>query len=639
SVAALRADLQAARYPVETTCPHCGFIQRSLHAPDAQTRCERCGRSMAPHLQHAPAASAASPRTATPTKLSPPTPSGRTYQQPNPYLPRIQEIQNTLRQPLTTPQSTLDARIAEIESALARNTKFTVGPLHECPSCRQSTLMAVSGQPTGQCPLCAQVQLVRRQLELTNCPVCREGTLHEHELPENELFCPVCRAVPLEIEERRALLGLAIDAWWKCPNCTSAWDLTNKGTAILEIVGNDPFGIGGERQGENLPVFAWRTLSGREDHYLQCDHCSAQWDVVEDDALRLAFVEDDPFQVGRAHFEKVLSRSDWARIAQNLPRDAGSHFCPHCHAEWDYDRAQQAMTLKREGSVLPQWAARWRGTAVALPAWYFASQGKTSFHPGRVCPRCFSEWDDDNQSWKLVTTSNDVLRNKIGQSHTSEDWRRLSMGLPSAFEVSRLSGELKRLREQRSQEQSEARRLETRRRDALEEEEKELYKRAVLEGYIPLQRMSPARSADDWKHAAGTFVVLPLSVAHVALRKDEDLRWESPATQCSVQQAPDRLLLKRLTEGMLVVTNQRIQFVNSLDDRPTQVWQEQLAAMQSAEIVPVGKSVVIVMRFRYPTPTVGYEVGINTWKLKVDSQLLSIEMKPYDLLKLLQSLT
>lgn len=638
-VASLRADLQAARYPVETVCPHCGFVQRSLHAPDAQSRCERCGRSMAPQLHNAPATPGAAQRSATPTKLSPPSPSARTYHQPNPYLPRIGEIQRVLQQPPATPQSTLDARIAEIDSALARTSKFTVGPLHECPSCRQSTLSAVSGQPTGQCPLCAQAQLVRRQLELTNCPVCREGTLHEHQLPEHELFCPICRAVPLQVEERRALLGLAIDAWWKCPNCSSAWDVTNKGNAILETVGDDPFGIGQERRGDTLPIFAWRTLSGREDKYLQCDRCSAQWDILDGDALRLAFVAADPFAVGQSHLGSTLARSDWARLAQNLPRDAGSHFCPHCHAEWDYDRNQQAMTLKREGSVLPQWAARWRGTAVSLPAWYFASQGKTSFHPGRVCPRCHSEWDDDNQAWKLVASSNAALKPSIGQSYTSEDWRRLAMGLPSVAEVSRLSAELKRLREQRGQEQSGAQRKEERRRGALEDEEKELYKRAILEGYTPLQRMSPARSADDWKHAAGTFVVLPLSVSHVALRTGEDLRWESPATQCSVQQAPDRLLLKRLTEGMLVVTNQRIQFVNSLDDRPTQVWQEPLKSMQSAEIVPVGKSVVIVMRFQYPTPTIGYEVGLNTWKLKVDSQLLSIEMKPYDLLKLLQSLS
>ena len=39
-------DLQAARYPVQVTCPHCGQVQRSALTPNKDSHCERCGRAL-----------------------------------------------------------------------------------------------------------------------------------------------------------------------------------------------------------------------------------------------------------------------------------------------------------------------------------------------------------------------------------------------------------------------------------------------------------------------------------------------------------------------------------------------------------------------------------------------------------------
>jgi serine/threonine protein kinase len=45
-VRSMRADLQAARYPIETRCPHCSHLNRSIAPPTPDTRCERCGRAL-----------------------------------------------------------------------------------------------------------------------------------------------------------------------------------------------------------------------------------------------------------------------------------------------------------------------------------------------------------------------------------------------------------------------------------------------------------------------------------------------------------------------------------------------------------------------------------------------------------------
>jgi serine/threonine protein kinase len=635
NVAALRSDLLAARYPVETTCPYCSHVQRSLQRPDENTRCERCGRPLAsaPVTMTAPPV----PPTSKPGRAATLTPP-RKIHLPNPHEPRIRQIEQQLQSQPPTPPSRFDARISEIEGILARTSRFTVGPHSECPSCRQSTLKTVSGQPTGRCPLCAAAQLVRRQLEFGTCAVCREGELHYQEIRSNQLFCPVCRAVPLQSEERRAMLGLAVDEWWRCPNCETQWDVTNKGTAILEKVGEDPFGVGETLNGRNLPIGKWREVSQRGQQYFECDNCHAQWDVDGEDALRLAYYANDPFGVGQQRLGSTLTQQEWARVAQNLPSDAGTHHCPECASEWNYDRDRQTMTLLREGRVLPDWAAKWRGMPVSLPAWYFAQEGKRSFSPGKVCPNCHSEWNDYNSLWKLAGSDNDAFKPHIGESLPGEDWRRIGFGLPTVQETTQLRSELKRLQESRAQEQLQAQKSVQRQFASLEEERLELYKQSVLEGFIPLQRMSPAASADDWKHVPGTFVVLPLSVVHVALRPGEDLRWESPAVRCGVQSDGQKLLLRREYSGTLMVSNERIQFVNSLDNRPNQVWQQQVKDLRKAEIVPVDKSVVVILDFYGTTSLIGFEVAPLTWSLKTNGHLINIAMKPYDLLKLLNSL-
>lgn len=647
-VAALRADLQAARYPIQTTCPHCGHVQYSLHAPDSQSRCSRCGR---PLLNVSQSQSAPKPVVSNGTstsnsgsKRAPVAPSAPSITVPDPYISRIEEIERQLQVLESVAPMPQDTRLDAIASIFKNAARFTVGAINECPACREATLQVLAGQPSGDCPICWQAQLRRRDTHLANCPICRSGTLQEFALRPHELFCPLCREVPLSHREQRTFLGLAVDERWHCTFCDGDWDV-ERGGVRLEAIGRDPYGIGALHRGEIWPSTQWRQMSGRLDQWFECDNCQSQFEPRERDALCLMHVGDDPFGVGLQWNKQCLTRAQWAQVEQGSAPTARpvTHDCPYCRATFFHDRESATLTLEESGSVVPAPNLPPTGRARPLREWYLLARGKRSPHPGRLCPnpQCASEWNDENTVWRLMFTQIAALRPLIGQARSGEDWRRVALNLPSSEELTRLQNEQKELQAQRDRERARWKQGQKSQIEALNKELQALYQKSALGGFVPLRRMTPAKSADDWRHQNGTFVILPLSVSRSALAPGEVLRWESPALRCGVAHDVERNLYQLHPEnnGMLVVTQTRLQFVNSLDDRPNQIWQMELRDLQKVELVQAEKRQVIILNAAPSNQLIGFEITPTPWTLKKNSTLHPFVVDASDLIELIHTLT
>jgi serine/threonine protein kinase len=662
SVGALRADLLAARYPIETECPHCGHTQRSLHAPDASVRCERCGRPVAPPLSGAPAStsssasslptrsavSSAPPGTRRPSVPAAPSPARRASRG-NPLEPRIDAIRRELEQggAQSGPGASREAqRLAEVERLLGLAQQAGSAPATQCPMCRQPSLARVAAGPAGVCPLCAQAPLERREEPLHACPVCREGSLLEYRLREDELFCPVCAEVPLRVEEKRALLGLISEVRWACDNCGSGWGV-DKGQAVLDQLGQDPRGVGPQLSGQSLPAERWRQFSGRGDAWFQCDACASHFEPRGDE-LALRHVGQDPYGVGARHMNVLLPHGAWAQIGRGGRPLEVTHDCPYCHATWRLERAassqpspQDVLTLVQPGRVLTPGARIPSPSTLPHAFWYALSQGKTSPRPGLLCRNapCASEWDEDKGGLRLVATKDTTLGPVMGQAHSLEDWRRVRSGAPTAEEAGLLQAELPRLRQAASGSGRQGPAAGSRRKE-LERELADLLKQSALEGHLRIQRVSPGKSADDWRHMTGSFFVLPPGVSHSALAPGEELRWESPANLCAAKVnppgSPNDYSLSRQAPGLLTLTEQRLMWDGASDDRPRQKLSFSWVDISQVRLVTAGASQVLIVHTRLQVA--GFEVPPVRWTLKDSDRLVAVDFTPQDLFALAQSL-
>ena len=623
-VAALRADLRLARYPVKTTCASCGHVHYTTVQPDEKALCERCGRP----LKAAKLAAKAAPSLARPPQPPAPPPPKR-----NPYQARIEEIRAELATPVVAPPSNHDARIQEIENRLGQVKRLPLGPIDQCPACRQAKLLQIVGQPTGQCPLCQSAQLLRRQWHLQHCPVCRTGPFHSRNLPDGQIFCPVCRLAPMHEEQRRRF-GLVVDLWWCCPHCNAELDIIGGSRAILAGYTADPHGVGAQQKGQTHTIEEWRAMSGRSAHYYDCEHCRAQFDTKDGERLTLVHYEADPYGVGARHKGATFTQPVWARFSHDLPPAGGTHHCPHCHGEFDYDTNQHTMTLV-DGPTLPDWAKRWKGIPVSLQGWYLAAAGKRSPSPGWLCPACHTEFDSNGTLVKLVATSSDALQPFINEQLSLEDWQRRARGIPTSHDASSLRSEMKRLTRLKGEEQERYGQVEQRRRKGLEEEFQQLYRQAILGGFVELKRMHMASTLQDWKRIPGTFIPLALTHLRTHIRPSEALRWESPAHKGSLLGPAGQMKWNAETQGMLLVTSERILFVSA----PDRVWQSALSDVSSAKAYQVKDGgAVVALGFRNSPVLTGFELKDVTWDLISDGHDYPITLTPRDLEQLLNAL-
>jgi serine/threonine protein kinase len=635
-VAALRADLRAARYPVETACPTCGYVNRTAATPNESAKCERCERPLvtktaAPAPPPPSAPQPPKPPTATQHRMTPPAPIASL---PNPYWPRIEQIRAELSSPIPQLASQYDKRIQEIEELRAKAARASVGVEGQCPSCRIVKLIHVGNQPTGDCPICRQVKLQRRNWQLSRCPVCREGSLNQQKA-DGALPCPICKSAELQEEERRKF-GLVADVWLHCPSCKSQWDLLTGGQrAVLQVVGADPNGIGAQYKGKTLTMGEWRRLAGRAEEMLECDACHAQFDAPDAEKLTLAQAPHDPFGVGAKLLNQTLSRAAWARISGDLPARVGTHACSFCRAEYDYDLAQQTLALVNGGQDPPDWAKQWLGVPVSLKTWYFKSAGKRSPNPGWVCPQCHSEWDIAANALKLVHSTQPNLQPYVKQILPAPDWHRRAAGAPTEAEIIELNRELSRLQEARAMERSQLQQQEAKRREAMHDELRGLLKQSVLSGFIPIKRMAAASSAQDWVNVPGRFVVLPLDQIRTPLRAGEVLRWEIPARKCTLVTQAGIPAWNREHHGMLTVTSERLFFT-----APQQrLWQVGLHEIEQVMLHPSSEGTFVLepisSTFKQRT---AFEMVDAKWNLVLDGAIWEMMLSPKDVAALVRSL-
>ncbi len=635
NVAALRADLSAARYPIETTCPTCGFVQHSALPPDQNSKCERCERPLL--VAAAPVSAPVSAPNAAPRPVTAPSKSALPKAPPpNPYWPRIEAIRAELSSASPSLVSRHDARIHEIEELRAKAARASGRYDGQCPCCRVVKLLGVAEKPTGDCPICRQQKLQLRRWELQHCAVCREGNLAPR-AGGKLMPCPVCRRAALREDERRKF-GLVADIWWVCPSCDAQWDeLLGGQRAILQKVGDDPHGIGAKYRGQTLFVADWRKVAGRGSETLGCDHCGAQYDIVDGDKLALADAGGDPNGLGARLLGQSLTRAAWARLSRDLPSNAGTHGCGFCRAEFDYDTNEQTLTLVNPGQDPPDWAKQWLGAPVSLKTWYFKSAGKRSPNPGYVCPQCHTEFDIAANALRLVHTTQPALNPYIGTVLPAPDWHRRASGAPTEAEVSELGRELTQLQAQRAAERSQLQQSETKRREAMHDELRSLLKQSVLGGFIPIKRMATGNSA-QWVNQPGRFVVLPLdNAAHAPVLPSEELRWEVSATKLTLPINPHGppTSWDREQKGMLTVTTERIFFM-APGVRRLEV---SLKKIEDVAVYPsqVKTQILEIVSSTFKQRT-SFEIVDMPWTLVLDGALVELVMTPKDVAGLIRTL-
>lgn len=651
NVEELRRELQAARYPVEVSCPHCGEVNRFPGAPPQGARCKRCGREVSSGAATSPGTSSrvsglgpvngaqgarlAPPRTGT-TVLNTPQVAPPQVPRINPYDARLRALRTELTSPPPAPTSDLDARIAEAEKLLKSASVLATGvPVDSCPNCQRAKLSFADGSPTGACPLCLGAQLERRPLDPNKCPCCHEIALKRGHLPPKELFCPVCREVPLREETRSRALGIVADVWWNCPHCHAEFDEGRHRVATLMNVPQDPFGVGAAMREKNLPFDEWRRMSGRTDEYIACDHCGANWNMDSPDSATLLHAGEG--DAGKEWKSRALPMEAWQKIAENLPPDAGTHACPRCRAEFDVDRAQGNMALLQFGSARPAWAQSWTGQWHALREWYLHASGKTTGQPGAVCPNCATEWDAAENGLHLSIAKPGPLVSRVGDTLALEDWQRLARGAPTRQEAARLRQELGGLQMQRADEVARAAHDAQSRRHDAEQELLILLKKSVLEGYAPLQRIGGAPTQ------IGMFVALARHLPHSALRAGETLRWECQATRCRAQVFPGSAGWGWMRDGVgtFMLSDERGLFVLPpgsaiLAPGASQVaWQRSLTGLRAVDLQNVQGSYVIALEFGQ-NDLWGFEMSPMTWPLHWDGAIYNLLITPNDLVQILR---
>lgn len=626
-VKSLRLDLQAARYPVQITCPHCGFGQRSALSPSKDSLCERCGRSLAGGETAPLGSKPGSVKKTTNLRSSSPPP---VVSRSNPFEPRLRQIQEQLKTPVVAPDFSQQKRLDDLKQLLDTLAKQSVGLTQRCPGCLADDLKHVAGNPTGLCPICDGAQLMRREWDANTCAVCRTGHLEDRQLQGEQMFCPVCCRGPLA-EEGRRRFGLVVDVWQVCPSCSAEFDIVGGGRARLAVYPNDPFGIAKEHGGQTLTLQQWREIGGRGTQYCECTHCAAQWDIENDGRLKLANFLTDPHGIAAARLGQSLTRVEWGKLAAGITAGTGNLNCPSCLAEFDYDRDSKTMGLVKTGKVAPPWLKALQGPPRPLPEWYLAPAGKTSLKPGWLCPTCHTEFDSEGISLKLVRTAAAPLKAHLGEVLVLQDWQRRGQMLPIGSEAHAMRAELQALIAQKQTESQHFLQAQGSNAVALENEFIDLLRQSVMGGFIPIQRV--ASNAPPQKSGTGIHISLAGHARGAHLRASEQVLWESGAHFCTARIENGVHVWMRGPQGTLLVTSERLIFsVAGSDDRP---WDRALSKLETVQIQNVQGVSLVATTYRGEAITVGFELGAVRWDIVVDGKSYSLVFTPQELVTLL----
>lgn len=319
-----------------------------------------------------------------------------------------------------------------------QNTLLIPDPKHlRCPDCRQGhmELFEAQAQDNTSCPLCQKGHLHPPVLKGLRCPACREADL-QNQVPKRTL-CPLCRQEGLEVRQdqghrcpdcqkgflktgsRRKLLFLR-EEYVYC-ECGAEWDVTDEGWRLSQASAKVA-----SLKGHTLSPSDWDALSGRSPQGWRCRHCQAEWDKQGSDYTLKHTLQPTPL-LGR-----TLSSLNWAKLAQRLPPERGSHRCPRCACEFDLDGGQMRLMKDPQG-----WLPHLRNSVMPLANWQRLAAGKISPNPGLLCNACGAEWDQDGQDLVLVASGRAAQRfprgHRVAQSGLGLAARGKTSGKPGAL--------------------------------------------------------------------------------------------------------------------------------------------------------------------------------------------------------------
>lgn len=289
----------------------------------------------------------------------------------------------------------------------------------ECPACRGILSQAVPLR-AGACPVCREGAIKSRALNPRSCPNCRFGILKKVDNADPIKFCPCCRTGLLRT--LTAFKNFRLLRFITCESCNDSFVRVREGLQRLSDAvtkSNDE----------------WRVESERSDVVWICDSCRAQYDELFDTRREQIYPAPKPGAY------KIMYADEWARVAAGLEPSVGNAECELCHADFFVDGG--AITALSAPNDLHGFFENWGGQAIREYDLQWIGSGKSSGEAGLICSQCDIEFDGSElDQLKLVSTSNSVLRKRIGEILQLSDWHRIANELPIGAESDMLGTRL-----------------------------------------------------------------------------------------------------------------------------------------------------------------------------------------------------
>jgi len=344
---------------------------------------------------------------------APPSPGTQTH------FERVQEIARQIGQTGRVQADRLVCPVcrgAEMFDSMSATTEV------RCPVCRSATLVGqTSGDGSLLCPSCSQGHLTPVDMSagqlgvMLRCPACRTGAVVGY-AASKMLFVPDLRA--------------------RCNTCSADFDYHAASDSLtLEELPSGSSYLSEDDIGETRTRTEWEELAGSAADAYLCDVCDSAFQTCTDGTLEWVARAGEPSQVPREHRGVCRSRSEWSKIARNLPMDGASVTCPACDARFD-EPAPGQLTLLSADRDPHGIVARHGGQTYRAAVWGVISSGQREpTGPGVACPACtaylLETRHDDTFNLVAFDPATDPYgtgQRYAGQEQRTLDWQRIAAG-------------------------------------------------------------------------------------------------------------------------------------------------------------------------------------------------------------------
>jgi serine/threonine protein kinase len=320
-----------------------------------------------------------------------------------------------------------------------------------CPVCRAATMIDPA-RSTGKirCPICRAAGLQPRILEPDRCPACRKANL-QRVTTDALLRCPACVTGQIFSYTRRRTLRLTREVRARCDRCAAEFDYqVARDTLTLLALPSGSERLSTTFIGKTKPRAEWSILSGRSMETYQCGACHAEFDQYADGRRLWVSVGHELNRVPAEHRREARDPTAWARIANGLLPEQGTHHCPACEAEFE---ATGNANLRLLAAPHDPYGVGVAEANHSHPSsfWRAVALGKRDpAAPGLICPACTSELAEcEDGQLRLAAYDPAYDPHGVGQRFEKQclprsEWARLGMGAPLERDEHGLRTEAKR---------------------------------------------------------------------------------------------------------------------------------------------------------------------------------------------------